>query len=268
MPPGIKKILRLELTSGPATIVDPEYIELLDDPPKSVDELKIRRVADDHRVFLQGQFGGFRLYLIVTHTRFSVAQCSVYRISDTHFIAKLRCELQRGQHSEHEVAFRTPILPFSSVTECANGPTADSFDFRLASGGSERFPCDLTFLTHYGENPPRVPLEVEYVGMTSAPGREAHNRLGDGHNKLQHVLAQQSRRGGGRATSLLLYRPSELDPPDLTFPEVIETIEASLIQHFKPTPLNIEHLDFPKNATLFSKQVSETARHQMLLQIP
>jgi hypothetical protein len=128
--------------------------------------------------------------------------------------------------------------------------------------------------------------------MTSAPRREAHHRLGEGHKKLQLVLAQQSRRGGGRATSLLLYRPSELDPPVLTFPEVIETIEASLIQHFKPTPLNIEHLDFPrnttkltrriveagaralfveveapKNTTLHSKQVAASARHQMLLEL-
>jgi hypothetical protein len=260
----------LVLTSGPATIVDPEYIELLGHPPRAFDEIRVHQIADGHRVFLQGQFGGFRLYLVVTHSRFTIASDSVQRISETHFTATVRCELERSERSQHEVTFFCPpqLLPFSYVTECTYGHTPDSFEFRRAGAkGSERFPCDLTFLTRYGENPPQVPLEIEYVGMTSAPGREAQHRLGEGHKKLQLVLAQQSRRGGGRATSLVLYRPSELDPPVLAFPDVIETLEASLIQYFKPTPLNIEHLDFPNNTTQLTTRIAGTGTRGLLVQI-
>lgn len=257
----------LGFTSGPATVVDPSHIDLLDDAPKDKDELKVHQVSDDHRVYMQGEFGGFHLYLITNHTRFEISRGSTQRLSDTHFKAEIRMGTTEEDRSSAEIAFRSPLTPFSDVGECIYGRVPDAFQFYLHGGRKQRFPCDLTFMTQYAENAPKIPLEVMYIGIAQKNGRQAHHRLGEGHEKLQKILANESRRGGGRATSLALYRPSELKPPLLNFSEVVETIEASLIQHFQTHPLNVEHLNFPKNDTKLVRRIKEAGARMITVTV-
>jgi hypothetical protein len=84
--------------------------------------------------------------------------------------------------------------------------------------------------------------------MAAASGRTAQKRLGDGHEKLQDLLARLHAKDSELAVSLLLYRPGKLDDSNWTFEETVEIFEACLIQYFRP-PLNVEHLDFPRNKT-------------------
>ncbi|EWH09820.1 hypothetical protein DS2_11063 [Catenovulum agarivorans DS-2] len=94
-----------------------------------------------------------------------------------------------------------------------------------------------------------MPLLIQYIGMAAKNGRTAQDRLGEGHDKLQTILAELVDRDSFRSASVILYKPGELDCDAITFEQVVKTLEASLIQHFKPSPLNKEHLNFPKNKT-------------------
>jgi hypothetical protein len=160
--------------------------------------------------------------------------------------------------TEHEVVFLAPILPYRDVKAAIYGLYPDSFAFEGHTGGRETFICDLTFLTQYAKNSPPIPLNVRYVGIAKAPNREAQHRLGEGHEKLQALLAEQVRRPSRRTVSIVLYRPSELEPPLMPFPTVIETIEATMIQYFKPSPLNIRSVNFPNDSPELVKRIRET----------
>lgn len=257
----------LYFTSGPATVVDPSHIEYLDQPPGMMTSVKEVRLSEDHRLFLQGEFGGFRIYTLVTHPRAEIVPQSVRRIYSTHFVSSVRLELTPGSITEHEIVFRAPMFPFSDVRATKYGLFPDSFEFRGAGPGTESFPCSLSFLLHYAENCPLLPLFVEYIGIAKSEKREAQDRLGEGHEKLQKLLAEQNRRPSMQATSIVLYRPSPLDPPILPFADVIETIEATLIQHFKPQPLNIERLQFPHDSPALSAKIKRTGARKIITEI-
>ncbi|MBA6362326.1 hypothetical protein H4J42_01115, partial [Colwellia sp. BRX8-8] len=94
-----------------------------------------------------------------------------------------------------------------------------------------------------------IPLCIEYIGMAAKNGRTAQDRLGEGHDKLQTILAKLNARDQFKSASIILYKPGELESEGITFEQVVETLEASIIQHFKPKPLNVEHLNFPNNKT-------------------
>ncbi|MGQ0689891.1 MAG: hypothetical protein ACT4NK_14145 [Limnobacter sp.] len=254
-------------TSGPATVIDPSHIEYLEQPPGMMEGVKEIRVSDDHRLFMQGEYGGFRIYFLVTHSRAEVLPQSVRQISSTHFIAWVRLELTRGSITEHEIIFRTPIFPFADVRATKYGLFPDSFEFRGAGPGTEKFPCSLSLLLNYAENCPSIPLRVEYIGIVKSAKREAHDRLGEGHEKLQKLLAEQNRRPSRQITSIVLYRPSPLDPPILPFADVIETIEATMIQYFKPRPLNVERLNFPMDSPALSAKIKATGTRKIITEV-
>lgn len=107
-------------------------------------------------------------------------------------------------------------------------------------------------------------MNVRYIGVAKAANREAQDRLGEGHEKLQKLLAEQNRRPGHRTISIVLYRPSELDPPILDFPTVIETIEATMIQHFKPKPLNVKCLNFPRDSPDLSAKIKSAGLRRIV----
>lgn len=237
----------LHFTSGPATVVDPSQIDYLNQPPGMMNGVTAIRTSEDHRLLLQGEFGSFRIYTLVTHSRAEVIPQSVRRISATHFGSVVKLELKPGSITEHEIVFRAPI-PYTDVQATRYGLFPDSFQFHGDGPGTESFPCNLSFLLHYAENCPLIPLRVNYIGIAKAEKREAQDRLGEGHEKLQKLLAEQNRRPSMQSTSIVLYRPTELDPPVLQFADVIETIEATMIQFFKPKPLNVERLNFPHDS--------------------
>ncbi len=254
-------------TTGPATVIDPSYIEYLDQPPGMMEGVKAIRVSEDHRLFLQGEFGGFRIYSLVTHARAEVVPQSVRPISSTHFVSSVRFEFTPGSITEHEIAFRTPIFPFADVRATRYGLFLDSFEFRGAGPGTESFPCSLSFLLHYAENCPSIPLRIEYIGIAKSAKREAHDRLGKGHEKLQKLLAEQNRRPSRQTTSIVLYRPSPLEPPILPFADVIETIEATMIQYFKPHPLNVERLNFPQDSPALSAKIKGIGARKIITEV-
>lgn len=257
----------LYFTSGPATVIDPSHIEYLDQPSGMMEGVKAIRVSEDHRLFLQGEFGGFRIYSLVTHSRAEVVPQSVRQISSDHFVSSVRFEFSPGSITEYEIAFRTPIFPFADVRATRYGLFPDSFEFRGAGPGTVSFPCGLSFLLHYAENCPSIPLRIEYIGIAKSKKREAQDRLGEGHEKLQKLLAEQNRRPSRQATSIVLYRPSPLDPPILPFADVIETIEATMIQYFKPHPMNIERLNFPQDSPALSAKIKGIGARKIITEV-
>lgn len=244
----------LYFTTGPATVVDPSCIEYMNQPPGMMDDVKVIRISEDHRLFLQGEFGGFRIYSLVTHSRAEVIPKSIRKISSTHFVSTVKFEFTPGSVTEHEIFFRSPI-PFADVRATSYGIFPDSFEFRGSGPGTESFPCNLSFILIDAENCPSIPLRIEYIGIAKSAKREAQDRLSEGHEKLQKLLAEQNRRPSKQTTSIVLYRPSPLEPPILPFADIIETIEATMIQYFKPPPLNVERLNFPHDSPALSNKI-------------
>lgn len=254
-------------TSGPGTVVDPSYIEYLDQPSGMMEGIKAISPSEGHRLLLQGEFGGFRIYTLVTHSRAEIVPQSVRRMSATYFASSVKLELTKGSITEHEIVFRAPILPYVDVRANCYGLVPDSFEFVCPGPSTESFPCDLSFLLYYAENCPLIPLLVNYIGIAKSEKREAQDRLGEGHEKLQKLLAEQNQRQSRQTTSIVLYRPSELEPPVLQFADVIETIEATMIQHFKPQPLNVERLNFPHDSPALSAKIRGIGVHAIFTKV-
>jgi len=261
--------LALCLLSGPATVVQPRSIGLLDLAPTRDDELYVHQLNKDHRLFFHGDFSGFHTYCLVTHTKFKIIEGSVIQTGHDKFQAKIYYELENGKSSTKVVGFNSPILPMRSVSACKYGRDLDSFELDLFNGySSQKYICDLSFMISYATNLDfLIPLEIEYIGMAAKNGRTAQERLGEGHKKLQSVLAELNDRDLFRSVSIVLYKPGELDSKDITFPEVVETLEASLIQYFKPKPLNKEHLDFPNNKTKLTSKLKCAGVNQIITHI-
>lgn len=252
----------LFFTSGPGTIVDPNHIEYMGKVDGVIENFQEIKISEDHRLFLQGEFGKFRIYYLVTHTRFEVIPESVKKVSPSHFFSRVKIQTNKEEIRDFGVLFRAPIVPFFDVRACSYGMFPDSFEFLLADSHTEKFPCDLSFYQYCMEDGPAIPLKVEYIGIAKSEKREAQDRLGKGHEKLQKMLAEQNKRQSRLTTSIVLYRPSELHPPVLPFSDVIETIEASMIQYFKPRPRNSERINFPHDSpALVNKLKSIDAKY-------
>jgi hypothetical protein len=202
-------------------------------------------------LFLEGDLTGFHAYVIATHTRFTVVQGSVAATSHQSFRAQISMELTPLVPTEHIVNFRSPLLPLTHVSAAKRGRNFDGFELCLRGDRYEKFTCDLSFMIGYRlpKQLPPIPLNIEYIGIAATSERTAQKRLGEGHEKLQELLARLLAEDGTRTASLVLYRPGKLDDPNWTFEETVEIFEACLIQHFQPKPLNVEHLNFPKNKT-------------------
>lgn len=243
--------MRLVLTSGPATIVQPHNIKLLDSKNFILlgEGVKVCQ-GEDEQVFLEGDFTGFHTYMIVTNTRFIVSQSNVGATTQMSFLAKISMQLEPDVHTSHTVNFLSPLCPLQYVRAVKMGRNFDAFELGLPGAKSERFLCDLSFMSRCRlPMLPLIPLNIEYIGIAATGERTAQKRLGEGHEKLQDLLARLHAKESDRAVSLVMYRPGKLDDSNWTFKETVEIFEACLIQHFRTKPLNVEHLDFPKNKT-------------------
>ncbi|WP_105188980.1 hypothetical protein [Pseudoalteromonas sp. T1lg48] len=259
----------LVLLSGPASIVQAKNIGLLDLAPTKEDELYVHQESHDHRLFFHGDFSGFHAYALVTHTKFKVNKDSVRLLDEISFEAELIFENELGEERSQLTKFDSPLLPLSDVAACKYGRDYDSFEFSFANGAAnQKFPCDLVFVTNYAKNLEySIPLCIEYIGMAAKNGRTAQDRLGEGHEKLQTILAKLNARDQFKSASIILYKPGELDCDEITFEQVVETLEASLIQHFKPTPLNVEHLNFPNNKTKLTSTLKHIGANEIVVKL-
>ena len=260
----------LVLLSGPGTVVQPSNIGLIDLAPTKDEELYVHQKNEDHRIFFHGNFKGFHTYLIVTHTKFRIIEGSVIQTDHDKFRAKIYYEHKDGTPLTKIVDFNSPLLPIRSVSACKYGRDYDSFELELYNGyASQKFICDFTFMASYALNLDfLIPLKVEYIGMAAENGRTAQERLGEGHEKLQTVLADLNARDKFKSASIVLYKPGELENcREISFPDVVKTLEASLISHFKPIPLNKEQLNFPNNKTTLTSKLKYIGAHQILTHI-
>jgi len=254
------------LTSGSPTLIAPRYINILDNGPTNDNEINIHQL-EDHQVFLQGDFTGFHTYLIVTHTKFSITRDSLKKISTNEFSAEINYEIDDSEVITKIVTFYTPLnLPFEYVNARKFGREYNSFEFKfIGTKEPQSFTCDLSFMIHCSKSSNfLIPLEIKYIGMAAKNGRTAQERLGKGHEKLQTVLAELNSKDQFKSASLVLYKPGKLNSKDITFEETVETLEASLIQYFKPKPLNKEHLNFPNNKTKLTMKLKYFGINQVL----
>lgn len=241
----------LRLEAGPASIIPPRHVDFIKhastDENVVVCQVDNEHAAGQHLSYFIGDFSGFHLYVIVTHTKVSILPESVRQHSVRHFEAVLEYRSESGSKETRLTQFRTPALGAVFISATAYGEDLNAFCFHIGDGSEAKYPCDLSFLSNYSDFP--MSLRAEYIGLSTKNGRTADKRLADGHEKLQRILADQQSYNEFRTASILFYKPGALKGATLKFDEVVETLEASLIQHFQTRPLNVEHLNFPLNKT-------------------
>jgi len=259
--------LALCLLSGPASIIQVRNIGFLDLAPKRENEFYVHQLDHEHRLLFHGDFTRFHTYALVTHTKFKINKDSVTIINPYFFQAELISESTEGGELTELITFRSPIFPITDVAACKYGRDYDCFELTLfGQEVTQKFPCDLVFVTQYAEElSSPIPLCIEYIGMAARNGRTAQERLGEGHEKLQVLLAQLSDRDLFRNVSIILYKPGELECDGITFEQVVETLEASLIQHYQPKPLNVEHLNFPQNKTKLTSTLKKIGANELII---
>ncbi len=239
----------LRLETGPACIIPPRHVDFIKhastDDNVVVCQVDNEHSAGQHLSYFVGDFSGFHLYVIVTHTKISIRPESIRQHSVRQFEAALEYRSESGSKETRLTQFQAPVLGVVSVSATAYGEDLNAFSFHIGDGSEEKYPCDLSFLSNYSDFP--VSLRAEYIGMSAKNGRTADKRIAGGHEKLQIVLAGLQSYNEFRTASLLFYKPGILKGATLKFDEVVETLEASLIQHFQTRPLNLEHLNFPLN---------------------
>ncbi|QNK03485.1 hypothetical protein [Dyella telluris] len=240
------------LQSGPATIVPAAKIRLLKSAPRTSEGLSVVKVTEDERVLLFGDFSGFHLYVIVTHTKFRVDPSSVRAMKGDRFSATVYCEpmnhgREAARHSRVlQLWFKSPVLHAEHVEACAYGNEPNGFAFHVPGCGVQKYFCDMAFVTGYSTRPVTIPANIEYIGMSARGGSEVHSRFQGGHDKLESVLSELVQRQSFCDVSILVYKPGELEA-NLAFHTVVEILEAGLIGHFKPKH-NTEHRNFPSSA--------------------
>lgn len=255
--------MRLYLETGPATIISTKNIGLLEKGGSRDNDVYSFQPKKDERLFLVGDFKGFHSYLIVTHSKFRIEADSVTLLDPYRFRVVVCYEAPNGEPLKSTVTFNFPIEPIKSISACKYGRDYDSFEIETYNNSYQKFPCDISFLTNYSEKMDfEIPLEIKYIGLSAKNGRNAHERLANGHKQLQAVLGELSTRDSFRTASVVLYKPGKLETGELTFLNVVETLEASLIQEFKPE-YNIEHLTFPKNKTKLKSKLIKSGASQV-----
>ena len=257
----------LKLSSGPSTIVSAHQLDLLPDAPRDQDGFSAIHLPSDEQVLLQGDFSGFHLYLIVVHSRFLVVPGSVRMHAGGRFSAEVYYEANDIRWHSVKLWFHCPFGSVASVRECTFAAHSDAFEFRLGDGKSIKVHCSLTFLTQYCTRKLSIPAKVEYIGIAAKQGREAHMRLVAGHEKLQKILADVNNRHPFRTVSIFLYKPGPLEGEAVSYQDIVETLEASLISHFQTNIYNSEHLAFPNNRTKLTDTLKRIGVVQVVSQL-
>lgn len=243
--------------SGPATVVSSKYINYLDLKERDSMTVSFHQIMDDYRLIAIGDFSKFQLYVLTEHTRFRIRPDSVKLIDDFRFQAEIIFLNKDSEEITKEITFCFDNEPIKSVKICQFGRDYNTFNVipKDVTKNNQMFPVDLTLITRFTEDfDYTFPLEIKYIGIVEAEGRTVKDRLGKGHEKLQDLLGEHDLKHEFKSCSILLYKQVKPDYNFLSFPEVIETLEASLIQYFKPEK-NIEHKDFPKNNTKLKEKL-------------
>lgn len=243
-------------SSGPATIVDPNHINKLNNSSKGVNNLTTITLKDNQKLYLAGNFDNFRMYVLALYDRFELIPDSTKILDKSHFSAKIFFPTTK---IEKEIEFISPFplenveLSVSSYSDYWN----DGFSFKYREH-TENIICDLSFLSLYGKNlPDSITLDVQYIGIAKSQNRLAQDRLGEGHEKLQEILAQLANKPNKRC-AIILYRfiEEELDAKVENLPTTLETIEASVIKYFQPN-MNSQRMNFPKDSKALVKKIKK-----------
>mgnify|MGYP000089848793 FL=1 len=245
-------------SSGPATIIDPNHIDKLSKAFSREGKFTKIILEGNKNLYISGNFDNFRMYMLALYDRFEIIHNSVKILDKSHFSAKI---FFPSTKVEQEIEFISPLpfplenveLSVSSFSDYWN----DTFSFKY-KGHTENIICDLSFLTLYGKNLPQsITLDIQYIGIAKSQNRLAQDRLGEGHDKLQKILAQLANKPNRRC-AIILYRfiEEELEAKVEELSTTLETIEASVIKYFQPN-MNSQRMNFPEDSKALVKKIKK-----------
>lgn len=250
----------LIFSSGPGTLVDPSDINKLNEAKNNGDYETLTIVNKNKNIHMTGNFNNFRLYMLALYDRFEIIPESIKILDNLHFSAKIRF-IEKG--NVQEIKFRSPYQGISleevkiSVGS-SNGYCNDGLIFKH-NDLTENIVCDIKFLTIYGQNILEpIELDIRYIGIAKSKNRLAQDRLSEGHEKLQEILAELSDNPNKKCSIILYKFDDNLKAQIDDFPNTLEIIEASLIKYFQP-PMNFQRKDFPNDSKSLIKKLEQNS---------
>lgn len=238
-------------SSGPATLTEPCDITKLNEAKNNGDHdiVTIYDENNNRKTYMIGNFDDFRVYMLALYDRFEIVPDSIKILDKCHFSAKIR---SIKKNNVQEITFTFPYNDISLenielTIGSFSGHWNDGFIFKY-NGHEEKIICDIKFLATYGKNVlDPIRLDIQYIGIAKSKDRLAQDRLGDGHEKLQKILAELLDTPDKKCAIILYKFKEDLEAKIDNFQNTLEIIEASLIKHFQPI-MNSQRKHFPKDS--------------------
>ena len=279
----IKMLNPIKLDAGPATLIPLGQVPLLKKAPREEGGYMVvpDGYDDGDVVHLYGDFSGYHLYMIATTYKKRIVEGSldyfdrkngVYALSleitlDNGESRKVRVDsCQCPLHMQYESG---AVYPSNITIEKYAPGTPDSLKFHF-DGHSPMFKFSNNLIPNIPDGirldtPEICDLKIEYIGMSVGREviREIADRLGDGHRTEAKILNRISNKETNKEAYAVLYKPTALTEGEggplsskMSFPEVVETLEKSLISQFLPKR-NEYSKNFPNDLSVRAKQLAD-----------
>ena len=246
---------------------------------KKDEEINIISDREGNQTYFVGDFKNFHLYILVSCTKFKVLSDSIKipNRREKFFTATVRYfDVIRNEYTDSTFTFESPLTrqltnkltgeimdclcdikihpAYFSDNEHNNINTeADGFSFEYYENNQKiikKISLDLPFFGYCINPNSLLPLFVEYIGIAENFGeRDAIERLSNGHEHLNNINARLSKKYPNKECYACFYRLEEDFSKICDFTTTVKTLEATLIQHFKPLE-NGQMLNFPKNRNI------------------
>jgi len=266
------RFTRLQLESGPATLIPLIHVPLLKVAPCHEDSYKVIPDSMGDLCHFYGDFAGYHLYLIAStykkqivkdsinyHDKarglFSIALSVITDSGDTKTVHINECKAPL-----HEVVGGQMLFPSEISLEQFSPGAPDALKFHFSST-QPKFKFSANLIPNIPEsvrlsNSGLFDLRIEYIGKAVGKDgtREVADRLGNGHSTEAQILNEFVHKKTNRDAYAVMFKPGH--PMDmfgkpvsaLSYSEIVDVFEKSLIGHFKPEK-NIQSLKFPNDGS-------------------
>ncbi|MBI3523520.1 MAG: hypothetical protein HY066_03155 [Betaproteobacteria bacterium] len=263
---------KLNLESGPATLIPLVHVPLLKVAPRREGEYKVVPDSLGDLCHFYGNFAGYHLYLIASTYKKRIVEDTINYYDKTRGLFSLslsaitdsgKTETIRVEECSaplHQIIDGHQHFPEHISVEQFSPGTPDALKFHFLSS-QPKFKFSNNLIPHIPESlrfsgTGLFDLRIEYIGKAIGKDgtREVADRLGNGHSTESQILNEFVHKKANRDVYAVLYKPGQLtdsfgkELSFLSYSDVVDIFEKSLIGAFKPNK-NKQSLSFPNDGS-------------------
>lgn len=276
----------LNLDAGPATLIPLVHVPLLNEAPRREGEYKAITDSLGDLCHFYGDFAGYHLYLIASSYKKRIDSVDYYDKKNGKFSVSLSVTLDTGVLDViHLNDCQAPLCeqtasglkyPEDITIEQFSIGTPDALKFHFRNSAAKfKFSNNLVPFLPEEERLSKsglFNLSIEYVGKAIGKDgtREVADRLGNGHSTESLILNEFVHKRTNRDAFAILYKPGRLtdlygnDDPSMSYSEVVDVLEKSLIASFLP-PKNILNRKFPNDGSDTTHRLIKCGVNRLLI---